>query len=321
LRKLLPVLALLVSFSAFGTRRTAAIVDLSILFSQSGNSFNTLVIPIRRVNNLIVIEARIDTVIGNFILDTGSPHLVLNQTYYRGSWSVEDRLASNAVGSEMQAIMRTSVHNLSIRELYFPKITASLSDLGHIENARGLKILGLLGLNLFTSFEMVIDLSKDVMYLHRLDENGSVPKEEVRVKSEPLLRLPFRLQQNILTVDVLVVNKKLTFCLDTGAEINAISSSVSNKVLESFTLIRQVQLYGTGGSRGDVLLGTLNEITVGNRSFKNMPFAITRLEALGEGYGRAIQGMLGNSFLVKGIISINFVKKELCMYPFEISQP
>lgn len=297
-------------------------VDLSIAFStQPGHSFNTLIIPIKRINNLIVIEAKIDTVIGNFILDTGSPYLILNKTYFRESWTAENLLASNAAGSIAEPIMRTNAHNLAIKELFFPKLNADLSDLGHIENQRGIKILGLLGISLFTSFEMVIDLNKDVLYLHRLDKTGAVPLKEKLVTSEPILKLPFRLSQNIITLDATIAGKKLIFCFDTGAETNTLSNLIPNKVLQSFTLLKQTQLLGTGGSRGEVLLGTIDETTLGTKTFKNMHFAITKLEALSNGYGRTIHGILGNNFLVKGIISINFVKKELCLYPFDISEP
>ena len=46
-----------------------------------------------------------------------------------------------------------------------------------------------------------------------------------------------------------------------------------------------------------------------------------QLDELSNAYGRSIDGILGGNFLVKGIISINFVSKELCMYPFDISNP
>jgi hypothetical protein len=48
------------------------------------------VIPFTRAGNLIVVKAKVDTMEGNFILDTGSPHLVLNLTYFRdypSTWS------------------------------------------------------------------------------------------------------------------------------------------------------------------------------------------------------------------------------------------
>jgi len=314
---------LLISVSGIcSPARKHATVDLSIIFSTKAHSdFNTLVIPIKRVHNLIVIEAKIDTVIGNFILDTGSPYLILNKTYYREAWTVENLMASNAAGSVAEPIMRTSVHNLAIKELYFEKLTADLSDLGHIENQRGLKILGLLGVNLFTSFEMVIDLHKSVMYLHKLDKNGMVPEKERLVKSEPVLKVPFTLYRNIITLNVKVAGKDLVFCLDTGAETNALSNQVPGKIFDSFEVSKRTVLLGTGGSHTEVLFGTLNELAVGTKTFKNMHVIITKLENLGNGYGRSIQGILGNSFLVKGIISINFVTKELCLYPFDVVAP
>ena len=45
--------------------------------------FNTLIVPIKRAGNLIIVEAQIDTLVGNFVLDTGAPYLVLNATYFR----------------------------------------------------------------------------------------------------------------------------------------------------------------------------------------------------------------------------------------------
>ena len=301
--------------------RTFTVVDLSIIFSNSSLNSNTITIPIKRVNNLIVIEAKIDTIIGNFILDTGSPYLILNKTYYRGSVQNQNLLASNAVGSFMEPIMRTNVHNIAIKELFFEKLSADISDLGHIENQRGIKILGLLGINLFTSFEMIIDLNKEVLYLHKPEKNKSKEIVTPFLKSKPITKIPFKLLQNIITMEVTVSGKKLVFCLDTGAETNALSNMVPKKVIESFQVSRQTYMLGTGGSRGEVLLGTLNEITIGTKSFKNMHAAITNLEALSNGYGRTIHGILGNSFLVKGIVSINFVTKELSLYPYDINNP
>lgn len=300
---------------------TTTTLDISILFSiDSTSTFKTLVIPIKRVQNLIVIEARIDTLVGNFILDTGSPLLVLNKTYFRKGWNRDDRLAANATGGTTTAY-QTSVKTLELRELYFEKIKADLTDLGHIENQRGIKILGLLGVSLFTSFEMIIDLHKSILYLHRLDEQGNVPESERAVKSTPIIKVPFDFTHNIITLDVIIAQKKLIFCLDTGAETNTLSNQLPQKILEVFQVSKRMVMLGTGGSRTEILLGTVDEITVGEKTFKNMHAAITRLESLGDVYGRSIDGILGNNFLVKGIISINFAKKEFCMYPFDVSKP
>ena len=294
--------------------------NLSIFYSGDPcDDFKTLVVPVKRIQNLIVVEARIDTLIGNFILDTGSPILVLNKTYFRKGWDA-NVVAANAAGT-VTPIMRTRVKDMAIKELYFENLPADISDLGHIENHRGIKILGLLGVSLFTSFEMVIDVQKSVMYLHRVDKDGNIPEEEKIIKSEPTLKIPFRLTRNMINVDVNIAGRKLVFCVDTGAEANALSNQLSDKILQSFTVSRRMILVGTGGSQTEVLLGTVDEMIIGNRSFKNMHAAITGLESLGNAYGRSIDGILGSNFLVKGIISINFVTKELRIHPFEISKP
>lgn len=295
--------------------------DLSIFYSGDPcDDFKTLIIPIKRIQNLIVVEARVDTTIGNFILDTGSPILVLNKTYFRKGWDANTS-AVNAGGQSVTPVMRTRVDDFSIRELYFENLPADLNDLGHIENHRGIKILGLLGVSLFTSFEMVIDVQKSVMYLHRLDDTGKVPEKERIVKSEPTLKIPFKLMRNIITLDVVIGGKNLVFCVDTGAEANALSNRLPGKILESFNVSKRMVLVGTGGAQTEVLLGTVDNMIVGERSFKNMYAAITRLDDLGKAYGRSIDGILGSNFLVKGIISINFVTKELRMHPFEVNKP
>lgn len=295
--------------------------NLSIFYSGDPcKDFQTLVIPIKRIQNLIVVEAQIDTLIGNFILDTGSPTLVLNKTYFRKGWDA-NLVATNATGNSVTPVMRTNVKDLAIRELYFENLPADINDLGHIENHRGIKILGLLGVSLFTSFEMVIDVHKSVMYLHKLDADGIVPEKEQIVTSEPTLNVPFKLIRNTITLDVTVAGKKLIFCLDTGAEANALSSRLPGKILEAFRVSKRMILVGTGGTQTEVLLGTVDDMMIGDRSFKNMHAAITRLDDLGEAYGRSIDGILGSNFLVKGIISINFVTKELRMHPFEVSKP
>src|SRR5689334_18413774 len=47
------------------------------------NDSLSCVLPFSRAGNLILIRAKADSTEGNFILDTGSPTLVLNITYFR----------------------------------------------------------------------------------------------------------------------------------------------------------------------------------------------------------------------------------------------
>src|SRR5438128_910995 len=50
---------------------------------EAPNDSISCVLPFSRAGNLILIRAKADSTEGNFILDTGSPTLVLNLTYFR----------------------------------------------------------------------------------------------------------------------------------------------------------------------------------------------------------------------------------------------
>jgi hypothetical protein len=41
---------------------------------------------------------------------------------------------------------------------------------------------------------------------------------------------------------------------------------------------------------------------------------LTSLDKMGKAYGHAVDGILGYDFFIRGIFSINFVKKEFEMY-------
>jgi predicted aspartyl protease len=322
LKPFLIVLAIIiVPLSMRAEKPEPPLFNLSIFFSQT-DSAGTIIIPIKRVKNLIVVEAAIDTVVGNFIIDTGSPLLVLNSTYFRNTYAHDTKLAANATGSAA-TLMQTTVSSLRIKELFFEKIQADISDLGHIENKRGIKILGLLGVKLFLEYEMIIDQHKGILYLRKPIASAKQNQSalDTVLKTAPILKIPFELNKNIILVNATVGEKVLTFCVDTGAETNALSNTLPTKVLQNFQVARRTVMLGTGGSRTEVLLGSLNELTVGDKKFLNMPAAITRLEMLGEGYGRTLHGILGNPFLVKGIISINFVTKEIALYPYDVKKP
>src|SRR5688572_13618679 len=53
------------------------------IITAPGDDSVSCTIPFSRAGNLILIRARADSTVGSFVLDTGSPHLVLNVTYFR----------------------------------------------------------------------------------------------------------------------------------------------------------------------------------------------------------------------------------------------
>lgn len=275
--------------------------------------FNELFIPLKRVQNLFLIEAKVDSMVGFFILDTGAPHLVLNKTYFTEGRKASNGNASYGITGGGNTVLNTTVDSLVIQKLFYTDVDADIINLGHLEDARGVKILGLLGSSLFMEVEMEIDLQNNLLIIYKLDSEGNRIVGNER-QQKPDIEMPIDVTNDIIFMDVLIAEKKLRFCLDTGAERNVLSNTVSNKILKHFTLTKRGSLAGSGGGDQLVLNGVIDSIQIDGQSFVNLPFILTNLSYLQIVYETTIYGILGYDFLAEGIVTINHKKKKLTMY-------
>lgn len=271
--------------------------------------FQSITIPLKRAGRLYLIEARIDDQVGNLIFDTGASGLVLNKTYFR-KYAAFEKSAGGGITGVSDKIYRTVVKRIDISGMYYEDVAADLTHLGHIENRRGVKILGLFGLNMINEFEVIFDPISNELHLYRIDKQGnrlsalsSGFKFEVTQNMET--------NHNIMLIKGKIGDKVLNFCLDTGAESNVISSDVSKKVMGTIQINRRSGMGGAGAASVEVLYGTMKEFEFGNHQFGIMQTVVTSLEAMSEAYGCSIDGMLGYDFWQKGIFCFNLRKSEI----------
>jgi len=272
---------------------------------------DVLTIPLKNAGRLFMIEAIIDNQSGNLIFDSGATGLVMNRTYFR-KYVKTNVQNSNGITGPVAEVESINLGKVNISGLTFTKIPASLADLGHIENRRGVKVLGLIGLEYLRDFEIVIDASNNELQLHKIDLHGNRVSETVK-SFQPDISQPFEVFKNVVFLKGTIGGKILRFCLDTGAETNVISSHSPKAVLSTISFDRKSNLSGAGQKSVEVLFGTMNDFNFGGHQLKNMETIITHLDALNEAYGVQIDGMLGYNFLNKGAICINFTKKQLGM--------
>ncbi len=278
---------------------------------------NRVVLPIRKAGNLILIQGRADTLQGSFILDTGAPYLVLNQTYFRNYRDNPEEQSVN-INGEKEDLKIVEVDSLYFQDVSYNKVIADVTDLSQIENRKGVRILGLLGINLFLDFEMEIDLSNNVLYLNRLTEEGQCENQKAIVyHRSPAFTTPLSLSREMVTFKGTVNDEELRFCFDTGAEYNVLDARVPKNVLEDVTIVRKMQLYGSSGGANEVLAGVTHFVNIEGYPLANMQTIISKLEALRAAYGTHIDGIIGYQLLARGTVCVNFKKKELRFYtPF-----
>jgi len=275
-------------------------------------------IPLKRAGRLFLLEGTLDQQTGNFILDTGASGLVLNKTYFRNAICVQDVEGGGVTGS-IGEICRLTVKRLQVAEFSYQNISADVIPLGHLENRRGFKILGLFGMSLMKNLEMVIDLPDNQLQLFRLDRNGNRlgGMKQPEMKYDIFQKITE--YRNIMFVKATVGGKLLDFCLDTGAESNVFSTDAPKKSLGTVSITRRSNLSGSGQNRGEVLYGTLNDFILGSRQISPMETILCNLTDMARKYEYPIDGMLGYDFFSKGKICINLVKNEMgiCLRPEE----
>ena len=286
--------------------------DDPIVTSDSANC----TIPFSRAGNLILIKAKVDDTAGNFILDTGAPYLILNMTYFRDYPGSTNNLEDQGGITGNVATDQTKVAKLTFGPIKYTKLDADRINLGHIENSRGVKIYGLLGLQLFKQFEMIIDYEKNLIHLHLITrKERSLPFHNPMLSDTALYSTnPIDVLDNKLLTFGSMSGKKLTFVIDTGAESNVMDSRLPNKIMDNISITNRVMLSGTGNNKIEALSGTMKNMKIGNQDITTLPVLVTNLEKMCFSYNRCIDGMLGFDFLSLQKIGFNFVSHKMYIW-------
>jgi hypothetical protein len=267
---------------------------------------DSVYLPVRRAGNLILVEAEADGMKGYFILDLGAPYLVLNETYFR-DYRVDDRYMTASLTSTATEVKRTDVESLRISSVNYSKLTADVTDLSAIEDKRGIQILGLLGVNLFKSFTLDIDVLAQSVGLFA---NGRKP----RIAEDPTFLTEVRLASNVITFPVEVNGKRVKMSLDSGAEFNVLHNSLNKKIFEDMEIMQTFSVTGSDSRSADVLMARMDGMTLEGFGLRKMTTLIYDMSALREVYGLGVLGMLGYPFLCQGRVVLDFREKTMEFY-------
>ncbi len=273
---------------------------------------NTIYVPFSLVGQLMVVQARIDTQVGNFIVDTGAERLILNSHYF-GDINAGREIAAIGNTGSVTLVKWQSVDSLHISQLYLLEIQAHLVDLHHIELKKNTRILGILGFNVFKKFEMMIDFQNRVIVLNRVDSYG------IRLDSIPVWEIPidsvnFTLKKHLIVVEANVNSVKLRLILDSGAELNLLHKRVNRKVLDRFTILKRINLVGVGKREVEVLAGILKDLQCGNQYCETMNTLLTNMDEINDTFGVSSHGVLGYEFLSSRRVMINYQKQKLYFF-------
>lgn len=273
---------------------------------------NTVRIPFEWVGRIPAVTARIDTVEGTFFFDTGAERLLLNNRYFTGDTQVFGVTQYGVTGNDKD-VFRKTVDTLQWDNLYLPNVKANVLDLSHIEAVRNMRVAGIIGYEVFKDYEIFLDYPSRLIVLTRLDDDGyRIDKDAF--PEEPFDSLDFELANHGIVVKGSVDGQTLNFNLDTGAEINLLDRKVGRKVLKHFSVIKRVNLMGTGQDQIEVLAGTLSDVKCGKQWNGSMRTLLTSMDHLNTLFGMQVHGVLGFEYLRPRRTLINYKRQKLFFF-------
>ncbi|MBL0358053.1 MAG: aspartyl protease family protein [Chitinophagaceae bacterium] len=297
------------------TQRTISIT-LQTLPVAPGSDSVSCIIPFSRAGNLILLRAKADTTDGNFILDTGAPGLVLNITYFRDyPTTVAENEEQNGITGSVSAVTKTQVNDLVLGCIHNNSVPADLLNLGHIENTKAVRILGLIGLSVFSRFEMIIDYENSLLYLHRIGKKEATTYKHAMLKDTAAYStVPIEIWNHKIMTSTIIAGKKLRLIIDSGAECNLLDSRLPSKIFDNVEILKRINLSGAGNKKVEALYGNLNNLTIGDQNTGSLPVIITNLEKTCLADNTCIDGILGFDFLSLHKIGFNFVNNKMYIW-------
>ncbi len=274
------------------------------------------VIPFSRAGNLILVRAKADTTEGNFILDTGAPGLVLNMTYFRDYHASTDaNEEQSGITGSVGSVRKTQVGRFSFGCIRAQAVAADLLNLGHLENTKGIRILGLIGLAQLQQYELIIDYENSELHFRKSSRKESLSEKNLLLAdTSAYSTVPIEIWNHKLVTRTTLAGKKLRLMIDSGAESNLLDSRLPDKIFDNVEILRRIQLTGTGEKKVEALYGNLNNLQIGNQSTGSLPVIITNLEKTCLADNSCIDGILGFDFLSLHKIGFNFVTNKMYIW-------
>ncbi len=134
--------------------------------------------------------------------------------------------------------------------------------------------------------------------------------------SQEVHTIDFRLQSNLIMLDVVVDGETKPFILDTGA-----SNTVIDKRAADPSAVEDVgQAVGLGGCGAghsmEAVMATVKSLAVGDATVSDLRVAGIDLDGINEKIGARVAGILGYDFLSRFRVTIDYRAKRLTLVPY-----
>ncbi|MEN0047009.1 MAG: aspartyl protease family protein [Bacteroidota bacterium] len=248
------------------------------------------------INDMILVEAEIEEEIGYFVVDTGSPHLVLNQQYFSGERSEYEVRGINGTASVEKKLVKKFEWGCVKKKNF----TVYLIDLQHFEKAIGKRFFGLIGYEILKQKELLID------YKNLKIEQHQLKKSDLHRLENPNQEISFRMRSHTPVLEMDLDDQSVDFILDTGSEDNLLDQDYASK---DYQVTDLKFLIGVDQKSSIARVILIPNASLTDISLDNQEYLVTDMEST------SAQGILGSPALKElSRFSINYRKKKIYVW-------
>jgi hypothetical protein len=240
-------------------------------------------------SNIIAIKVGIDSVIGNFIFDTGSPALVLDSVFYKGLYKKykTQKVGVKGIGEKSQVanlIVDSLKFKIADRESSFSNKTVVVDLKSFIGN----EFDGLLGIDTFKDASFKINFPENTIELtDNLDGFEKIETQVINGRFYIIAEIELANGQK----------EKGLFLLDTGSSTSTLNNipHLINAIASDDTAHKFFAIGGIGGESNGYKIST-KKIQLGGYSLKKKPIELST-DKSGTYSKKEYSGVIGNDIL------------------------
>lgn len=256
------------------------------------------------VGGMIFIEANVNGRVGNFILDTGAPGIILNDVPTKTS----EELQAGGIAGNIN-IGQIKIDDFSWGNIKLSNCDGYVLDISHLEKSLDRTIAGLIGFDVLADFELLFDYDNKLIQILDARDN------ELHRNNKPVKKIAFQKQGHLPVIQAKIGRKNYHFGLDTGAEVNLLDKAVFEQLPGD--LIQEITaeaIQGLGDQEQIVQAAIIEHTQVATIDFPKMKFLAIDFSAINKNQDISIDGLLGFDFLQQSKVSINYKKQKIYIW-------
>jgi len=274
------------------------------------SSQDIIEIPFTMAGNLVAVKVRLNGEYKTFVLDSGSPKVILNSKYVIENDTTKKTISSSkGVSGNISGMDIMKIEELDFSGIQLNNQEVVTLDLSHLEEALETDLYGLIGYDLIKDYDIIFDYKNLKLIL--INPNIYESYKSENLSNATLLSIPFDLEGHIPIIEVKIGEKNYSVGIDCGAESNLISQSLFDSLKSDIEGVEIDELIGADNQPKQVKKGKVKNTKIGTKYFKNLTTIFSDISHLNEGYKLSLDGLIGYEVLSKQKTLISFNRKEM----------